>query len=102
MSMALVHLGWMMLAMTPSAVELSILMGVGGCGCPISSSRCRSGIASRALMYKAPSSALAAEDITDLIICAIISIAPLFRGTSSFSERKKRPPARLHALVSER
>ena len=93
MSMALVRLGWMMLVMMPSAVELSIWMGVGGCGCPNSSSRCRSGIASRALMYKAPSSASAAEDITALIICAIMSIAPLFHGMSSFSERKKWPPA---------
>ena len=38
MSMALVHLGWMMLVTTPNAVELSIWMGAGGWGCPISSS----------------------------------------------------------------
>ena len=48
-------------------------------------------MASRAFMYKAPNFALAAEDMTDLIICAIDSIAPLFRGTLSFLERKKGP-----------
>jgi hypothetical protein len=41
------------------------------------------------------SSALAAENMTDLIICAIVSSAPLFRGTTLLSERKKWPPARL-------
>ena len=55
-----------------------------------------------ALMYEAPSSTLAAEDMTDLFICAIVSIAPLFHGTTSFSERIKWPPVGLQALVSER
>ena len=45
-------------------------------------------MASHALMYKAPSSASAAEDMTDLMIWAIVSIAPLFRGTLLFSVRK--------------
>ena len=102
MSMALVRLGCMMLLTMPSAVELSIWMGIGGCVCPSSSSRLRSGMASSALMYRAPSSASAAEDMTDLMICAIVSIAPLFRGTLLFSKSKKWLPARLQALVSER
>ena len=40
-----------------------------------------------ALMYRAPSSASAADDITALIICAMFRMLPLFGGTSSFLDR---------------
>ena len=36
MSIAFIFLGWMMLFTTPFDVELSVWMGVGGWGCPIS------------------------------------------------------------------
>ncbi len=44
-------------------------------------------------MYKAPSSALAAEDMTDLIIWEVLRMAPLFGAFLSPLERKKCPPA---------
>ena len=50
MSMDLVRFGWIVCFTTPSAVVLSICIGVGNCGWPIFYSRCRSGTASRALM----------------------------------------------------
>ena len=102
MSIALVHLGWMMLMTTPRAVELSICMGVGGFGCPSSVSRCSCGIASRALVYSAPSLALAAEDMTGLMICVRVKTVPLLQGDGSSSDRKKCPPALLRAFVSDR
>ena len=60
------------------------------------------GTASRALMNMAPNSASAADDMTALMIWAVVSTAPLLAGSSSFSERKKWPPARLLALGSLR
>ena len=50
-------------------------------------------MASLALMIRAPSSALDAEDMTGLMICARVKMAPLLRGDGLFSERKKWPPA---------
>jgi hypothetical protein len=46
-------------------------------------------MASRALMYNAPSSASAANDITDLMICNMFRIEPLFGGSSELLEQKK-------------
>ena len=34
MSIALVHFGWILLLISPSAVELSVWIGVLGCLCP--------------------------------------------------------------------
>lgn len=102
MSIGLVRLGWIVLLTTPRAVELSVCIGVGGCLCPISLRRCRIGTASRELMKRAPSSASAADDITALMIWAIVSTAPLLRGAWSFSDMKKCPPARLLAFDSDR
>ena len=87
MSIALVLLGWMFLLATPTAVLLSTCMGVWGCLCLISSRVVRTGIASRALMNIAPTSASAAEDITALISWAMVSTAPLFGGYSSWLEQ---------------
>jgi hypothetical protein len=89
MSIALVQRGWMLLVTTPRAVLLSVWMGMGGCLCPISSRRCRMGIASRAFMYSAPSSALAALDMTALSILEMLSTAPLLGGSSTLAEQKK-------------
>ncbi len=49
-------------------------------------------------MYKAPSSASAAEDMTDLIIWEVLRMGPLFGASSPPFERKKCPPARLLAF----
>jgi len=87
MSIALVRLGWILLFITPSAVELSVWMGVRGCGWPISRSICLMCTASFALIYNAPNSASAADDITALIICEMFRIAPLLGGKGALDER---------------
>jgi hypothetical protein len=55
-----------------SAVKLSVWTGVGGYVCPISSKILRSLTPFCALMYNALISALAAEDMTDLIMDALL------------------------------
>ena len=66
---------------TPSAVVLLVWIDVGGCLCPIYSSAWSDGIAYLNLMYRATILASAAEDMIFLIICAIVSMAPLFGGS---------------------
>ena len=102
MSMDLVALGVMRLVRTPCAVELSVCIGVFGCGWPNSTSVVRIGTANFALMKSAPNSASAAELITALMICEMLRMAPLLRGISSSLDMKKCPPARLRAFASER
>ena len=51
-------------------------------------------------MYNAPNSASAAEDITALIIVAMVRIAPLLGGNLSSFDKKKCPPARLRDFFS--
>ena len=80
MSIALVRFGCILLLISPSAVVLSVWIGVLGWGWPISSSIWRRWTASFALMNSAPSSASAAHDITALMIVAIVRIAPLLGG----------------------
>ena len=80
MSIDLSFLLAMLFETTPSAVVLSVCIGVGGCLCPISSRVCCAGIASRQLMESASSSASAAEDMIVLITCDVVSKEPLFGG----------------------
>ena len=84
MSMAFVRFGWTQLLTMPSAVELPVCMGVGGCLWPSSSNIFRSLTALRALMYSTPVSASAADDMTAFIISAMLWIAPLFGGGNVF------------------
>ena len=94
----------------PMAVELSTCIGVGGCGCPISSRAIRRGTASFAVKNMAPTSASIAELMTLFIIFASTWITPLgvggYAGASlgflGLLLRKKMALARLRALVSER
>ena len=102
MSITSVAFGVIMLVRTPCAVELSVWIGVRGCGWPISTRVVLTGTANFALMNIAPSSASAADDITALIIWEMFKIAPLFLGMSSLPAMKKCPPARLRAFGSER
>ena len=102
MSIAFVRFGVILPLTTPSAIELSVCNGVGGCGCPISSKMIRMYTASRAMMYNAPNSASVADDMTCLMMWAILRRAPLFVGTSPPLERKKCPPALLLAFGSLR
>ncbi len=52
--------------------------------------------------YNAPNSASAADDITALIIVALVRIAPLLGGDMSLFDKKKCAPARLRAFFSLR
>jgi hypothetical protein len=55
-----------------------------------------------ALMNSALSLASAADDISALIICDMLSTAPLLMGTSSLPAKNMWPPALLRALDSDR
>ena len=66
-----------------SAVLLSVWMGIGGCGWPISSILLIMGTAVLAFKNNAPSSASAADDITLRIIVYRLRTAPLFVGFGS-------------------
>ena len=61
--------------MMPEAVELSICMGVGPCGCPISSNEVFSTSPYLAFMNRPPSSASTAEAITFFRMAATTNIA---------------------------
>ena len=93
------RLGWIVCLTTPNAVLLSTWIGVGGWGCPISINRCCIGTSSRALIYRAPNFASAADIITALMIWNTVSTEPLLAGKRSSLEQKKWPPALLCAFV---
>ena len=92
MSVAFVLLGCTLLVTTKCAVELSVCMGVLGCGWPIFTSVICCGTASRALMNIAPISASVADVITILIICAMFNTAPFFAGTVASFDKKNALP----------
>ena len=85
MSANLVALFTIVLLVKPTAVELSVWMGVLGCGHPISINVLRSGIIFLAVMYNAAISASAADAMTVLMICAIVKTDPLRFGFCSAS-----------------
>ena len=70
----------MVLFAMPTAVVLSMWMGVGGGGCPSSCNMIRMTSASLALRNKAPSSASAAEAVMHFKIVHDVSTAPLSRA----------------------
>jgi hypothetical protein len=90
--MALSAFGSILLVSRVCAVELSIWMGV----------VLHIDTAVLALMNSAPSLASAAEDITALIICNMLSTSPLLVGISSFPAMNMCPLARLRAFGSDR
>ncbi len=55
-----------------------------------------------AMIYSTASLALVADDMTCLMMWAMFKTAPLFAGMVVSLERKKCPPAQLHALGSLR
>ena len=65
----------------PSSVVLLVCIGVGGCLCSISLSACSAGIDYLKFIFRATSLDSAAEEITILVICAILRMAPLFGGS---------------------
>ncbi len=91
----------MLLLTMPSAVVLPIYIGVGGWGWPMNSRVWQVGMASLQLMYRAPTSASATKDMTALIICAIVRMAPLFGGLAVLLDMNKCPPAQLRAFDLE-
>ncbi len=80
---------------TALAIELLVCSGVGGCLCPISY---RMILMYTASMYNPANSASVSEDITCLIMWAMFSNALLFGGIGVSLDKKKCPPAQLHAL----
>ena len=92
----------MLLVTTPCAVVLSVCIGISGCVCPISSSDWSAGMASLQLTKSAPSSASAADDITALMILAIVNTATFLVGNAVLFDMKKCLPAMLLDFVSER
>ena len=63
--------------MMPDAVELSVCIGVGPCGCPISSNEVLSTYPSLEFMNTPPNSASAAEAITCFKMAATTNTSPL-------------------------
>jgi hypothetical protein len=102
MSLAFNALGRILLVSSAWAVELLVWMGVCVCRCPISLSVCHIETAVLVLMNNAPSLASAANDITALSICKVLSTAPLLMGMSSVPAMNMWPPALLRALGSDR
>ena len=95
----------MVLFTIPTAVVLSIWIGIRGCGWPNSVSIRRTTLASWALRNRAPSSALAAEAATSFRIEQVIMMLPLsLIGSPSVCklQRKKNPPAQLGAFAADK
>ncbi len=99
MSIILICFGTIVLFVTPTAVELSVWIGVCGCGHPMSLRVCRWGTISRAIIKHAASSASATKAMKNLIMVAIVRTAPLKRGDGSSSKRKICAPALLQDQV---
>ena len=84
MPIALVCLGCMVFVTISSDVVLSVCIGVGDFGCPISLIMWRLGVALHEWMYRAPISASVAKDITTLIIWAMLSTSLLLGDTDDY------------------
>ena len=80
MSIALVCLDCILSLHTASDVALSVCSGVEGCLWPISINTILIYTASRFMMYSATNSALVADVMTCLMMCAMLSTAPLLAG----------------------
>ena len=87
MSMAFVRLGFTFPFVTASAIKLLVCSGVGGSVCPISASMILMYTALRVIMYKPANLDSAADDITCLIMCAMLRTSPLFFGMVLLLER---------------
>ena len=99
MSMAIVRCNWILLVTTPNAVLLSVLMRVLGCLLPIFLRSWRIGTALQALIYSAPSSALAVLDMMAFRILETLCMGPLLHGFLESLEQKKCPPVQLRAAA---
>ena len=102
MSIDFVLLGCTLFVTTACAAELSVCIGVLGCGCPISDSVILCGTAYLALMYIAPILSSAADVMTAFMIWVIFKTAPLLAGIAALLDKKKCPPTWLLAPGSLR
>ncbi len=102
MSMALSAFGRILLVSSACAVELSVCIGVHIWGWPNSSSVVHMEMAVFALLDSVASSASAADDMTDFIICKMLWTAPLLIRISSSPAMIMLLPARLWAFGSDR
>ncbi len=102
MSIALVRFGCTFPLITPSAIALSVCIGVGDCLWPISLRMICMYTASCAMMYSITSSASVADAITFFIMCAMLRMDLLLAGSCMSLDKKKCPPALLRALGSLR
>ena len=104
MSIGFDHFCWIVLFETPHVIELSVLTGIGGCGCPISSRVFRWTALSLQFTKRAPASASEAVNITFLSKWEIVIIAPLSMGrlVDGLFPRVKCPPTRIHVFGSDR
>ena len=87
--------------MIPDAVELYVCIGVGPCGCPISSNEVLSTSPYLVFMNRPPNSASDTESITFFEMAATINTAPLCLVSEvglNLSLKKKCPPTLLLAL----
>jgi len=84
------------------ALELSVCIGVRGCGCPGSLSVCCIDTAIFTLMKNAPSSASAADNMTAFIIWNMLRTIPLLVGMLPQFSRNICPPALLLAFASNK
>ena len=87
-----------LLLVTPSAIELYVWTGVLGCGQPISMRVCRMGNIAFVVMKRPASLSSASEDMTNLIIWAMVRMDPLSQLTGSSPDRKMWAPDRLRYL----
>ena len=88
----------MVLLTTPAAVELSAWTGDVGCFQTISINVWWMGTISLAVMFSAPSSSSAAENMTNLMIWAIVRIGLFHLGVGSFSYKNIWARERLRAM----
>ena len=92
MSIALVHFGCILQLMIGSAISLSVCRGVGSCLCPNPLSMLLLCTVLHTMIYNPTSSASVADDMTFLIMGAmLISTASLLGGRVMLLERKKCP-----------
>ncbi len=87
MSIILNCFGTMILFVTPTAVQLSVWIGLRGCGHPMSMRVCRWGTILQAAIKSAASSALAAKAMINLMMFASVRTLPLKRGVGLSSEK---------------
>ena len=85
--------GMIILLVTPTTVELSHCMGVLVCGHSILMRDCLSGTIPLEMVKRPASSALGADNMTFLMICAMVSTGPLCRGIGTSSGSMMWAPA---------